>query len=88
MIASEMVKKYGKSLIGQSILTQAVGKYPGGVAKVINLGDKCDTSIVMNVFNEDWRDEDGNQEMGVFNWEAVAFSRGPVLATRTNPYQP
>ena len=80
MQASDMVKKYGESLIGQTVLTMGVGDYPGGEAKVVDLGDGVNASeIVMNVFNENWKDEDGNQRMGIFHWEIIAFARAPVV---------
>ena len=55
MNAKEMVHKYGSALIGQKVLTQALGEYRGGPATIVDLGtDPNAPDIVMNVITNGW----------------------------------
>jgi len=80
MNAKQLVKKYGKSLIGREVLTVPMGYWPGGRAKVVDLcNDKNAPEIVMNVFKDDWRDDEGNPgTMGIFEYEHISLLRDHV----------
>jgi hypothetical protein len=50
LTAEELVKEYGKSLIGRKVMTQKVGFWPGGLARVISLNpDPNAPEIIMMV---------------------------------------
>jgi len=76
MNAKQLVKKYGKKLIGREVITVPMGDWPGGRAKVVDLGDGNDLSIVMNVLKDDWRNDEGNPgTMGIFEYENISLVR-------------
>lgn len=65
MLASDLAKQ-GEKVIGWRILTCAIGKWPGGPAEIIDLGDDPNApEIVMNVLN------DKGKSIGVFDHEDV-----------------
>lgn len=70
MSAKELVQKYGQALIGQMVMTERVGAYPGGPARIIKLlPDPEAPEIVYQVENEGWMDEWGKHDIGVFEHE-------------------
>lgn len=77
MLASSLVKKMGKRLVGRKVKTPAMGEYPGGIATVIEVGhDKNAPEISFMVEHPTWKDDEGNSEMGVFEYEAVTLIDG------------
>ena len=68
MKAKTLVRRMGKKLVGCLVGTDEMGDYPGGVAKVISLGDDPSApEIVFNVHLAGW----GN--IGVLDFEQVIF---------------
>lgn len=66
MLASELVSRYGKRLLGQRVLTETIGEWPGGPAEVTEIGPMHDDeNIVLQV-----RDARG-EEIGVFHHERI-----------------
>jgi hypothetical protein len=60
---------FGDSLIGKSIITEAIGTYPGGIAKVVELDpDPKAPEIVIQVFHPTFG------EIGIFDYERVRFA--------------
>ena len=67
MRARTAVKKFGTALVGQTIRTQAIGDWRGGMAKVVELyPDKQAKEIVMQI-----RGTQGQGEVGVFHNEQI-----------------
>lgn len=72
--ARDAVDLLGTSLIGRFITTEAVGSYPGGRAKVVELEpDAAAREIVMNVRHPSWRHDKGRGSdiIGIFEWEDI-----------------
>ncbi len=69
MKAKAFVRKHGKALVGRMVETEAIGEWPGGPAKVTDLGsDPMAPEIVMNVRSKK------HGEMGIFEYEEIDFS--------------
>ena len=76
MTARLAVELWGKKLIGQKVLTEQIGSYPGGVATIIELApDPAAPEIVFEVEHPTFA------EIGVFEWEDVLF-QGMALPKR------
>lgn len=76
MNAKELVGEMGCRLIGRTVLTPAMGEYPGGLAKVVELHpDPGAPEIVFNVAHPTWKDDEDNNIMGVFEYEDVELIR-------------
>jgi hypothetical protein len=71
MLAGTFVALHGEKLIGKTVMTEAMGSYPGGPATVLRLfpDREGDPTIVMQVTAP--TEEDG--EIGVFDYEDVEF---------------
>ena len=80
--AGNLVQRFGASLIGRTVRTEAMGSWHGGDCVVIDLGDDPGApEIVMNVK----RLSDG-EEIGVFEQEWVRLlPEGKVAYFRQNP---
>lgn len=63
MNAAEMVKKFGDKLIGCYLETMPIGTWPGGLCRVVDLGDENSPEIVMNV------NHSKHGEVGIFDCE-------------------
>lgn len=75
MNAAGAVARYGKRLVGKYVITPAMGAYPGGLAKVIEVGHDPDApEIAFLVEHVTWKDEDGSATMGIFENEAVQIA--------------
>ena len=76
-LAKKLVKRLGKDLIGRTVFTPAMGEYPGGYAKVIEIHpDPGAPEIVFNVEHPTWKDDEDNNIMGVFENEDVSLLVG------------
>ena len=65
MTAIELRTTYKGELIGLGILTQSIGNWPGGPARIIELDpDPAAPEIVFNVKNI-------RGEIGIFDWETI-----------------
>ena len=75
MLAKDLVRKMGSRLIGSMVVTPAVGDYPGGYAKVVEIHpDPAAPEIVFNVEHPEWKDEDDECSiMGIFENEEVSL---------------
>jgi len=78
MNALDLVNVLGKKLIGRKVLTIPMGTWPGGKAKVINLGDDPNApDIVMNVKPLDGQidpdDDTPFESMGIFCHEDITL---------------
>jgi len=61
--AKDLLDKYGETLLGRTVFTQAVGPWPGGISRVVELyPDPNAPEILFNV-----RLEYGGGEIGVFD---------------------
>lgn len=70
MTAEELVNLYGDDLIGEKIMTEAMGDYPGGIATIIEIHpDPAVAEIPIQVNNPGWG------EIGVFHYETVELVR-------------
>ncbi len=72
MTAKQLVEKHGKRLEGELVWTEAIGSYPGGVARIVQIyPDPNAPEIAYEVesLNENWMNEDGSRLMGVFGHE-------------------
>jgi hypothetical protein len=68
MLAKELVQRYGSRLINEWILTEPIGEYPGGIARVIELTpDKNAPEIPIQVNLPGWG------KIGIFEDETVAL---------------
>ncbi len=70
MRADMVVKLLGKELIGKTVVTPAMGEYPGGEAVVTELGEPY-SDIVFIVEHLTWKDDEGCSDMGIFEYEEV-----------------
>jgi hypothetical protein len=69
MQAGEAVKRFGNTLIGQVIQTEAMGKYPGGPATVSQINpDIGAPDIVLNVKSPAY---DNGRDIGIFEDENI-----------------
>lgn len=67
--AGEAVKRFGNTLIGQVIQTEAMGKYPGGPATVSQINpDIGAPDIVLNVKSPAY---DNGRDIGIFEDENI-----------------
>ena len=70
--AADVVKKYGKSLVGKRVMTQAVGEWPGGEAIVTKVRhDKNAPEIVCLVRSCNAKVNKQFGEMGCFHDEQM-----------------
>jgi hypothetical protein len=77
MNAKEAVEKFGSKLVGECVLTEEIGTYPGGWATVIQiLPDPNAPDIVMMVSNSSYDEE---PTMGIFEYENIILSPDSVL---------
>lgn len=70
MTALDLVNKLGTTLLGRMVNTAAIGEYPGGVAKVIELYPDAEDSpeIVFQVSHSTFG------EIGVFDYEECSLA--------------
>jgi len=69
MKAKELVKKFGKKLIGTTVITDKVGFWEGGECTILDLfPEKEDKNIVLLV--QRIKDQ---EEIGVFSWENIVI---------------
>lgn len=77
MNALTAVQLYGQALIGQTILTEKIGDYPGGPATVIEIWpDENAPDIPIMVSNPAYRDLDGDNTMGIMVHEEIQILTG------------
>ncbi len=71
MTAKQLVALHGDSLLGQMVSTEAIGEYPGGPAKVIQIAPdpKGAPEIVYQIENAHWTNDTGGHDIGVFENE-------------------
>lgn len=76
-LAAVLAKSMGKRLVGRLVETPAVGSYPGGTARVVELHpDPAAPEIVFNVHNDAWTDASfGSHIIGIFEDEEVTLLR-------------
>lgn len=74
MTAEQLVKEVGELLVGQWVMTQKMGDWPGGVAQVTKVYPKNDplNRIVCSVKME------GQGEMGIFDHETLYLVQEPT----------
>jgi hypothetical protein len=71
MKAKELVGVAGDRLLGRTVWTEAIGYYPGGAARVVELApDPEAPEILFSVEHPTWK-HSGSSRMGVFAWEEV-----------------
>jgi len=76
--AGEMVEKYGKDLIGKTVLTAPMGEYPGGLAIVTEIEpDENNTEIALNVNHPVF------ESMGIFYYEEMTVLPSHVKIKET-----
>lgn len=76
MNAREFAETFGPHFIGKNIHTEQIGDYPGGTAKLVQLNpDPTAPEIVMMVEHPTWRSDDGDNKMGIFEYEDVRWPR-------------
>ena len=76
MKAYQLVKSLGKELVGQKVVTEPYGEYPGGIATVTEIApDTAAPEIVFQVNLPSWG------EIGVFYHEDVAVFSPEVTGT-------
>ena len=68
MTAAALVTHHGAALVGRHVMTEAVGEYPGGIARVTRLADTIERESDIVYFVE-WKDHPPADEIGVFEWE-------------------
>ena len=72
MNAKYLVLLMGQRLIGRTVLTEPMGIYPGGRAKVTAVNpDAGSPAIVFQVEHPIWRDKWGSNSIGVFETENI-----------------
>ncbi len=83
--AAELLARVGEALVGMHVITQAMGDYPGGLARVIELRpDPEAPDIVFTVKNPNFEcPHGGGMEIGVLDGEDVELLH---LATSRNLY--
>lgn len=85
-LAKALVKAMGKRLIGRWVDTPAMGSYPGGCARVVEIHpDPAAPEIVFNVENTAWTDDNGGHIIGVFGYEDVELQRQKKCVTYHTP---
>lgn len=77
MTAGELVALCAQEnidLVGRTVMTEAIGDYPGGPATVTKLQPEPeDTEMVYQVTNPNFDDGDGRHSIGVFEYEDAAL---------------
>ncbi len=84
MNAKYLVLLMGQRLIGRTVLTEPMGSYPGGPAKVVEIAPDPEGApeIVMQVEHPTWREDDNpTGSMGIFHYEDIQEIDG-IAATR------
>lgn len=75
MTAAQLLDCYGGRLVGRQIITQAIGSYVGGIAKIIGIIPDVEApEIVFQVQHPTWRDKDDPESdgtIGIFHDEQV-----------------
>jgi hypothetical protein len=73
MKAKALVDVAGDRLLGRTVWTEAIGYYPGGAARVVELAPVPEApDILFTVEHPTW-EHSGRSRMGVFAWEEVVL---------------
>jgi hypothetical protein len=73
MNAKKLVGVVGNRLVGRTVWTEAMGYYPGGAARVVELAPDSEAQeILFTVEHPTW-EHSGSSRMGVFEWEEVVL---------------
>jgi hypothetical protein len=73
----------GAKAIGMWIETEAMGVYPGGPAQIVDI--ETDDQIVMTVAHPTWRNEEGKNQIGIFDYEDVFEVEAPAKLGGEHP---
>lgn len=76
LTAKKMIEVHGQSLVGKTVMTMAVGNWPGGMARVLNIQpDPAAPEIAFNVVSVASGDEIGifeNEKCGLVDMSEVS----------------
>ena len=73
MNARKLVEMARDRLLGRMVLTKALGYYPGGEAKVVELAPDPGAPEIRFVVEHPIREQTGRRRIGVFEWEEVVL---------------
>jgi len=73
MNARKLVELAGDRLLGRTVWTEAIGYYPGGEARVVELAPDPEAPEILFSVEHPIREQAGRSRMGVFEWEEVVL---------------
>jgi hypothetical protein len=71
MNARTLVEVAGDRLLGRQVLTEGLGYYPGGEARVVELAPDPGAPEILFAVEHPVREQAGRTRIGVFEWEEV-----------------
>ena len=73
MNARTLVEVAGHRLVGRTVLTEVLGYYPGGEARVVEMAPDPGTPEILFAVEHPIREQAGRRRIGVFDWEEVVL---------------
>ena len=73
MNARKLVELAGARLLGRTVWTEAIGYYPGGEARVVELAPEPGAPEILFTVEHPIRERAGRMRMGVSEWEEVVL---------------
>ena len=73
MNARKLLEVAGVRLLGRTVLTETIGYYPGGEARVVELAPDREAPELLFTVEHPTREQAGRRRIGVFDWEEVVL---------------
>jgi len=73
MNARKLLEVAGVRLLGRTVLTETIGYYPGGEARVVELAPHPAAPELLFTVEHPTREQAGRRRIGVFDWEEVVL---------------
>ena len=73
MNAKKLVGVVGNRLVGRTVWTEAMGYYPGGAARVVELAPDSEAPEILFTVEHPTREQACRRRIGVFEWEEVVL---------------
>ena len=73
MNARKLVELAGVRLLGRTVLTEAIGYYAGGEARIVELAPDPGAPEILFTVEHPTREQACRRRIGVFEWEEVVL---------------
>jgi hypothetical protein len=73
MNARKLVEVAGDRLLGRAVWTEAIGYYPDGEARVVELAPETGAPEILFTVEHPFQELAGRTRTGVFEWEEVVL---------------